>query len=138
METDIRQTLVAYMAEGADDSVQERLAPDEAVIRQHVGAIRHMLSRAEADFEVERAIMAEQTFRSDFPFFGNGKNGEEAIHQFLLARAELVAGLPPVEAVEGRGVTGFMRGHGGPIAGGEAGSKREKDNPCLPPSGCVT
>ena len=42
------------------DAVEERLAADEAVVGEQVGAVGEMLTRAEADFEMERAVVAEQ------------------------------------------------------------------------------
>ena len=43
------------------DAVEERLAADEAMIGQQVGAIGEMLAAAEADLEVQRAVVAEQS-----------------------------------------------------------------------------
>ena len=55
--------LVADMAERRGDAVEERLAADEAVVGQQVGAIGEMLARAEADLEMERPVVAEQALR---------------------------------------------------------------------------
>ncbi len=55
--------LVADMAERGRDAVEERLAADEAVVGQHVGAIGEMLARAEADLEMQRTVLAEQARR---------------------------------------------------------------------------
>ena len=52
--------LVADVAERRGDAVEERLAADEAMIGQQVGAIGEMLARAEADLEMERPVLAEQ------------------------------------------------------------------------------
>ena len=52
--------LVADVAERGGDAVEERLGADEAVIGEHVGAVGQMLARAEADLEMQRAILAEQ------------------------------------------------------------------------------
>ena len=52
--------LVADVAERGGDAVEERLGADEAVVGQHVGAVGEMLARAEADLEMERAVLAEQ------------------------------------------------------------------------------
>ena len=60
MDADVGQPLVADMAERLGDAVEERLAADEAMIGQQVGAIGEMLAAAEADLEVKRAIVAEQ------------------------------------------------------------------------------
>ena len=60
VQADIGQPPVADMAERAGDAVEERLDADEAVIGQQIGAIGEMLAGAEADLEMERAIVAEQ------------------------------------------------------------------------------
>ena len=44
----------------ADDAVEERLAADEAMVGEQVGAIGEMLAAAEADFEMKRPLIAEQ------------------------------------------------------------------------------
>jgi hypothetical protein len=48
------------MAERLGNAVEEGLAADEAVIGQQVGAIGEMLAAAEADLQMERAIVTEQ------------------------------------------------------------------------------
>ena len=60
-QADIGEMLVADMAERGRDAVEERLGADEAVVGQHVGAVGEMLARAEADLEMKRAILAEQS-----------------------------------------------------------------------------
>ena len=45
------------------DAVEERLAADEAMIGQQVGAIGQMLARAEADLEVQRAVVPNSARR---------------------------------------------------------------------------
>ena len=64
MQADIGEPLVADMAERGRDAVEERLAADEAMIGQQVGAIGEMLAAAEADLEVQRAVIAEQALRA--------------------------------------------------------------------------
>ena len=58
MKPDIGEMAVADMRERPDHPVKEGLGADEAVIGQQVGAIGKMLSGAEADLEMERAIIA--------------------------------------------------------------------------------
>ncbi len=60
MKADIGEMPVADMAERADDAVEEGLGADEAMVGQQVGAIGEMLAAAEADLEMERAVVAEQ------------------------------------------------------------------------------
>ena len=60
-QADVGEMLVADVAERRRDAVEERLGADEAVIGEHVGAVGEMLARAEADLEMERAILAEQS-----------------------------------------------------------------------------
>ena len=55
-----RRCLSRTCAERGRDAVEERLRADEAVVGQHVGAVGEMLARAEADFEVQRPVVAEQ------------------------------------------------------------------------------
>ena len=66
-QADSGESLVADVAERGGDAVEERLGADEAVVREHVGAVRKMLARAEANFEMERATVAEQSRRTDLP-----------------------------------------------------------------------
>ena len=54
---------VADVAKRGRDSVEERLAADEAMVGQHVGAVGEVLARAEADLEVQRTVVAEQARR---------------------------------------------------------------------------
>ncbi len=65
MDANIGQPLVADMAECLGDAVDEWLAADEAMIGEQVRAVRQMLAAAEADFKVERAIVAEQALGRD-------------------------------------------------------------------------
>src|SRR3546814_12363572 len=69
------------MAERADDAVQERFAADEAVIGQQIGAIGEMFARAEADLEMERAIIPEQQSRRDRAIFGHTDRGQQLLDQ---------------------------------------------------------
>jgi hypothetical protein len=59
-----------HMDQRLRDAVEERLAADEAMIGQHVGALRHMLAAAEADLEMQRARLAEQALGGDRAFVG--------------------------------------------------------------------
>ena len=66
VQADVGEVAVADVAERGGDAVDERLAADEAVVGEQIGAESEMLARAEADFEVERAVIAEQGARCDF------------------------------------------------------------------------
>ena len=63
VEADVGEPLVADVGQRDGDAVDEWLAADEAVVGQQVGAVSEVLPRAEADFEVERAVVAEQPLR---------------------------------------------------------------------------
>ena len=67
MEADVGEPLVADMLERSDDSVEEGLGADEAVVGKQVGAEGEMLARAEADLEMERPRVAEQASEVDRP-----------------------------------------------------------------------
>ena len=95
------------------DAVEERLAADEAVVGQQIGAVGQMLARAEADLEVERAVVAEQPLRGDLALRRHGDLRQQRVDQRLLALAQLVPARPAVEAVERGRVAGLVRGHGG-------------------------
>ena len=77
---------VADMAERADHAVEERLGADEAVIGQQIGAIGEMLAGAEADLEMERAVVAEQGARIDRPFVRHAQRRQQSLDQSRLAR----------------------------------------------------
>ena len=76
MEADIAERAVANMAKRGDDTVQERLAADEAMVGQQIGAPSHMLAAAEADLEMEWAVIAEQIRGGDRPFVRHGHGGQ--------------------------------------------------------------
>jgi hypothetical protein len=61
----MRAVVAADVHQRLRDAVDERLAADEAVIGQHVGARGEMLAAAEADLEVQRAGHAEQALGGD-------------------------------------------------------------------------
>jgi hypothetical protein len=93
-------------------AVEERFGTDETVIGQEIGAKGHMLAAAEADFEMERAIVSEQRLRGDFAFFGNGDAGQQCINQSLLAHAQGLALGAAIETVERGRIAGLVRCHG--------------------------
>src|SRR3546814_18321992 len=78
------------MLQRADHSVQERLAADKAMIRQQVGTISEMLAGPEADFEMQRPIIAEQSPGRDRPFLRHFDLRAQLLKQLRLSRAELV------------------------------------------------
>ena len=112
VDPDIGQPLVADMAERLGDAIEERLAADEAMVGQQVGAIGEMLAAAEADLEMQRAVIAEQPLGGDFPLGGHRNRRQQRLHQLRLALAQLVAARPAVKPVEGRRVALLVRGHG--------------------------
>ncbi len=111
VEPDVGEMAVADMAEGADDSVEERLAADEAVIGQEVGAKSEMLAGAEADLQVKRPAIAEQCQAVDRPLFWNAQRRQQLVDQLRLPGPKLVPGPAAVKALQGRRIA-----HGAPIA----------------------
>ena len=100
--------LVADVAERGGDAVEERFGADEAVVGQHVGAVGEMLAGAEADFEMERAVVAEQPLRGDLAVRRHCDLRQQRVDQFLLALAQLVPARPAVKPVEGQRVAGLV------------------------------
>ena len=92
------------------DPVEERLATDEAMIGQQVGAKREMLARAEPDFEVKRTLVAEQSQGVDRALGGQRQLRQQAFDERGLRGAQLVPGRSAVEAVQG-GRIGRGLGH---------------------------
>src|SRR3546814_13436052 len=70
-----------------------------------------MRPAAEADLEMQGAVVAEQAGGGDLSLLRDGEGGEQGVDQLLLPLAELVPGLAAVEAVERGGIAGFMRCH---------------------------
>jgi hypothetical protein len=101
-----------HMRQRGSDAVKERLAADEAMIGQHVGTLRHMLAAAEADFEMQRARLAEEALGGDRPFRRHSDLGQQVFHQRLLKCAQGLALGAAIEAVESGRIAGFMRSHG--------------------------
>ena len=77
MEADVGEVLVADMAERGGDAVEERLAADEAVVGQQVGAVGEMLAAAEADLEMQRAVVAEQALGGDLALCRHRDRGQQ-------------------------------------------------------------
>ena len=93
-------------------AVDERFGADEAVVGQHVGALGHVLAAAEADFEMQRAIEAEQAFRRHRTIRGYRDLRQQFVDQFLLRRAQRLALAATIQPVEGGGVAFFKCAHG--------------------------
>jgi hypothetical protein len=109
----MRATISIDMNQRLGHPVEERFGPDEAVIGQHIGARRHMLTPAKADFKMQRALIPEQRLRSDRAFCGHGNARQQGVNQSLLAGAQRFAFGTAIEPVERQRIAGFMRGHGG-------------------------
>jgi hypothetical protein len=71
-----------------------------------------MLARTEPDFEVKRPIVAEQASCTDLTFGTHCDLRKQLVDQVLLPLPKLVSARPPVKAVEGEGIAGFVGGHG--------------------------
>ncbi len=56
----VGEAAVADMGQRGGNPVKERFAADEAVVGKKIGAIGKMFARAETDFEMERAVVAEE------------------------------------------------------------------------------
>ena len=111
MDPDIGEVPVADVAERGGDAVDERLAADEAMVGKQVRARGEMLARAEADLEVERALVAEQSLRTDLAVSRHRDRRQQRVDQRLLRGAQLVAHRPAIEPIERGRVAGFVRGH---------------------------
>ena len=84
-QADVGQMLVADVAERRGDAVEERLGADEAMIGEHVGAVGEMLARAEADLEMQRAILSKQSRGRDLALGRNLDLREQRVDELLLA-----------------------------------------------------
>ena len=104
MQPDVGEAPVADVLERADDSVEEGLGADEAVVGEQVGAKGEMLARAEADLEMERPGVAEQSLGGHRPLFRHAHRRQQPLEQLRLAGAQLVARAAAVEAAEGSGI----------------------------------
>src|SRR3546814_17009555 len=78
----------------------------------HVGARRHMLAAAEADFEMQRAVVTEQRLGGHRSLGRHRDLRQQAVDQLLLAGAQGLALGAAIKAVEGGRVAGFVSGHG--------------------------
>ena len=96
------------MGQRGRDPVEEGLAADEAVVGEQVGAIGKMLARSEADLEMERPVVAEQTRRGDVALGGDGEPGQQRFDERGLLGAQFMPGRAAVEAIDG----GRVGGHG--------------------------
>ena len=114
MQTDIAERPARHfdMGERLRNPVFKGFAADKAMIRQHIGAVRHMLATAEADFKMQRPIKTEKQFGSDRALKRNRNLRQQMIDQFLVPVAQFLAstGHRPVERCR---VTGLVRSHGG-------------------------
>ncbi len=93
MQADIAQPAVANVPQRADHAVEEWFAADEPVIRAHRCAPGEMFARAKADFDFERAIVAEQYVRIERAF-RDGQLRQQIVDQRRLALPQFVP-LPP-------------------------------------------
>jgi hypothetical protein len=96
MDADVRdrgmRSIVArQMGQGLRHAVDEGFGADKAVIGQHVGAKGHMLAPAKADFEMQRAVLAEQALGRHFAFERHGDLGQQRVDQTLLSGAQGLA-----------------------------------------------
>ena len=91
-----------------DDAVEEGLAADEAVIGAHRGLPGHMFAAAEADLQLQRAIVTEQRLQCDRTVLGDRNARQQFLDQRRLARAQRMALATAVEAPDGGRI-----GHGG-------------------------
>ena len=110
-ERQARAVIARDMDQRLRHPVHERLAADEAVVGQHVGAGGEVLAAAEADLEMERAVMPEQALGGDGAFRRHRDPRQQPVDEPLLPRAQRLALGAPVEPVEGGRIAGFVRGH---------------------------
>ncbi len=111
-DADVREMLVADMAQRGRDTIDEGLTADECVVGQHVRAVGEMLAGAETDLDVQRTILAEQPRGGDLALFGHRDLRKKPVDQLLLALAQFIPARPAVKAVEGRRIAGLVRSHG--------------------------
>src|SRR3546814_9578590 len=88
------------MLQRSDHSVEERRASDNAMFRQQVVTIIEMLAGPEADVEMQRPIIAEQSPGRDLPFLRHFDLREQLLKQLRLSRAELVPLTAAIKAVQ--------------------------------------
>src|SRR3546814_17944692 len=81
MKANIGEMLVADMAERPDDAVQERLAADEAMIREQIGAVGEMLAGTDADLEMQGTLGSEQADGIDRPLLGQADRRQQPFDQ---------------------------------------------------------
>src|SRR4051794_39879541 len=103
--------LVADVCESGSHAIEERLGADEAVVRQHVGAIREMLARAKADLEMQRSFFAEQVSSGNLCFHRHLDLRQERFDQLLLALTQPVPSRTAIEPVESQRVAAPVRSH---------------------------
>ena len=72
-------------------AIKERLAPDKAVVGEHVCPLGHMFATAKADLKMERTIIFEQRFGRYFSVQRHGDLGEQSIDQMLLKNTQRLA-----------------------------------------------
>ena len=107
LDTDIGQAAITHMDQRLRHAVDEGFGPDEAVIGQQIGAIGHVLSAAETDLEMQRAVAPEQPLGRNRTFGRHGDLGEQIIDQILLALAQRLALAAAVEPAQ-RGRIAFL------------------------------
>ena len=111
-EADIGEMAVADVPERGGDAVEEWLGADEAVVREHVGTVGEVLARSEADFEMKRALVAEQARGGHLTVVRYGNRGKERFDEFGLSLAKPVPARPAIKAVEGGRIALLERCHG--------------------------
>ena len=93
MEADILQPVCLHMLERADHAIDERFAADQAVIGVQFRLPCQMLASAEADLELQGAIVAKQRLGIERPVrYANPR--EQFLNKSGLPDAQLVP-LPP-------------------------------------------
>ena len=53
------------------DTVEKRLGADQSVVGRQIGAVGEVLARSEADFQVQRPVVAKQAAGGDFVVCGH-------------------------------------------------------------------
>ena len=105
------------MGQGLRHPVEEGLCPDEAMVGEQVGTFRQVLSAAEADLEMQRAIEAEQRLGRDRAVRRGADLRQQLVDQLLLAGAQRLALAAAIEPVE-RGRIAFLECRHGPRVSG--------------------
>lgn len=105
VEAHIVEVLVADMPERPDDAIEERLAPEKAMIRPRRRLGGKVFARPEADLELHRPILAEQQSGGEAAILRHGHARQHVLDQRCLSGAQL---MPLGAAIQAAELHGFV------------------------------